>query len=78
MDFNEYFDQNHIEAQKYYCAFRGIKRKDFPKWAGWNYIDGLKGTTAVSDIDDELINLLVENFYLVQFIRATYYDDSLV
>lgn len=78
MNFEEYIDKNNIKTQRFYCAFQGIKRKDYPKWQGWDYIDSLRGTKGVTEIDDDLICLLVENFFLIQYIGLMYYHDSLV
>jgi len=66
--FEEFFEER-LANQRFYCSFQGIKRKEYPKWLGWNYIDSLKGITNVSDIDSELMILLVENFYLVKYLN---------
>ena len=66
--FEEFFEER-LTNQRFYCSFQGIKRKEYPKWLGWNYIDSLKGITNVSDIDSELMILLVENFYLVKYLN---------
>lgn len=62
--------------QKFYCNFRGIKRRDYPRWQGWSYIDSLKGTTHVSEIDDEFINILVENMFLVRFLTLKFFTNE--
>lgn len=67
--FEEFFEEERLTNQRFYCSFQGIKRKEYPKWLGWNYIDSLKGITNVSDIDSELMILLVENFYLVKYLN---------
>lgn len=66
--FEEFFEERLVN-QRFYCSFQGIKRKEYPKWLGWNYIDSLKGITNVSDIDSELMILLVENFYIVKYLH---------
>ena len=78
MDFEEYYNENCLGAQKFYCAYRGIRRKEYPRWQGWDYIDDLKGTVNVSEIDCEFLDLLVENFHLIRYIGLTYYQDSLI
>ena len=67
--FEEFFEEERLTNQRFYCSFQGIKRKEYPKWLGWNYIDSLKGITNVSDIDSELMILLVENFYIVKYLN---------
>lgn len=67
--FEEFFEEECLTNQRFYCSFQGIKRKEYPKWLGWNYIDSLKGITNVSEIDSELMILLVENFYIVKYLH---------
>lgn len=74
-NFTEYYNLSKIPTQKFYCAFQGIKRKEYPRWVGWDYIDGLKGIKNVSEIEGELIDLLVENFYLIRYIGITFYPE---
>lgn len=71
--FEEFLLQVPDRHQKYYCCYRGIKRKEHPRWAGWAYIDELRGTVSVSDINSEYLDLLVQNFFLVEYLH-----DSLV
>ena len=69
--FEEFFKEEYIPGQKFYCSFQGIKRKDYPKWLGWSYIDNLKGTVSVQNINTEIIDLLVQNFFIVKYLNVT-------
>lgn len=66
--YNQFFNEHFDKEQKFYCNFQGIKRKDYPRWQGWSYIDKLKGEVNVSDINDEYIQYLVENMYIVMYL----------
>lgn len=68
-DFEEYFVKyNNLPC--YYNNYKGIVKKDFPKWAGWKIIAEyrLKGYLA-EQINDTKVDLLVRNFYYINHIR---------
>lgn len=73
--YSEFLEKWFEQDQKFYCNFQGIRRRDFPRWQGWTYIDSLKGTIPVCEIDDDFIRILVENMFLVRFL-AFYLGDS--
>ena len=66
--FNDFLTQIPDRNQKFYCCYKGIKRKDFPRWIGWIYIDNLKGTLNVSEIESEYLEILVQNFFLIKYL----------
>ena len=52
------------------CCFLGIRKSLFPKWIGWKLIDEYKkiGVQA-KDINDPILDVMVENFYMVLFLK---------
>ena len=66
--FDDFLDQIPDKHQKFYCCYRGIKRKDYPRWIGWTFIDNLKGTLNVSEIESEYLEILVQNFFLIRYL----------
>lgn len=70
-DFQNFVNNNKQDI-KFYCNYQGIKRKEYPRWQGWLFIDSLKPECAVSMIDDPFLDCLVENFYLVMYLLSEY------
>jgi hypothetical protein len=68
--FSEYFQQQILNKEKHHCFYLGISKKDFPKWAGWKIIKQYKDSGVLpSEIQDKNLDVLVENFYYLKFIK---------
>ena len=67
-----YFPTNYkkeLNDIKQYKEYMGIVRKEFPKWRGWELIDSYKSKNIkVQDIDDRVLDVLVDSFYLFKYI----------
>lgn len=53
--------------------YKGILRKDYPRWIGWKILLSYKekGVHA-SLVQDELLDILVENHYYLKYLESTY------
>ncbi len=70
MTFNEYFKKMTNKQGKFYYSYLGIKRKEYPKWAGWQYIDKLKSQSiSIEEVQDPYLDNLVRNFYFVKYLQ---------
>ena len=48
----------------------GIRRKEYPKWAGWQFIDKIKAQSIpIDEVQDPYLDLLVRNFYTIMYLR---------
>lgn len=69
MSYLEIFKNIQRQEKRNYC-YLGIKRADFPKWIGWKLIDHYKSQgIKVSNVTDPNLDVMVENFYLMMFLR---------
>lgn len=50
----------------------GISKEQYPKWGGWKEVNKLRQVNK-TDYDSEYLNVLVCNFYLVQYIASKLY-----
>ena len=67
--FNKYFEEIIIGYEKLNHNYLGITRKDYPKWQGWKIINQYKELgTHVNEIDDEVLNIHVRNFYYIKYL----------
>lgn len=48
-------------------TYRGISRKNFPKWAGWSIVDAHKPLHKGDIINDSTLDMLVNEFYISNF-----------
>ncbi len=56
--------------EKKNCCYLGIRKSDFPKWLGWKLIDFYKSKgIKISNINDPNLDIMVENFYLILFLK---------
>lgn len=70
MTFKEFLNSQIKETVRLHNNYRGIVRKDYPKWAGWKIInEHRQNDIAVSEIEDENLEKLVENFYFLQYMK---------
>lgn len=70
MIFWEYIEDKTKDTDKLYYNYKGINRKEYPKWPGWKIINHYKeNKIGIKDIDDNLLDLLVENFYRLKFLK---------
>lgn len=70
--FERYLQEQIKDTSTLYSSYKGITKKDFPKWKGWKVINSYKAIgIAVSDINDEKLDTLVENFYYIKFLQET-------
>ena len=68
--FKTYLAEKLEKTDKLYYNFRGISRKEFPKWAGWKIINKYKEDGVdIKQIEDARLDVLVENFYYLEFIK---------
>ena len=67
MTFDDFLKEKTQNQGKFYHSYLGIKRKEFPKWSGWKYIDKNK---SIGEIKDPYLDDLVRNFYFVQFLQT--------
>lgn len=70
--FKIYLAEKLEKTDKLYYNFRGISRKEYPKWAGWKIINKYKEDGVdIKQIEDKKLDVLVENFYYLQYIKET-------
>ena len=63
--YNKYLTQD-----KFYYCYMGIRRDSHPHWQGWKIIDSYKHSKIkVKDIQDDTLDTLVENFFMVQLLK---------
>lgn len=68
--FEIYYEDVKKNNTKLYYSFVGINKKDFPKWEGWKIIIGYKDSGVLpDDIQDEMLDILVENFYRLKYLQ---------
>lgn len=70
---SNHFDQYFREIESlpcYYNNYKGIVKKEYPKWQGWKIIaeHRLNGVLA-ENINDVKLDLFVRNFYYVLYIK---------
>jgi len=69
MKYLQIFKKYQTTCKRNYC-YLGIKRVDFPKWIGWKLIEKYKQQGIhVSKINDPILDLMVENFYITIFLK---------
>lgn len=67
--FDQYFIEITEKTDKLYYNYIGINRKEFPKWEGWKIINKYKEEGVdIKDIQDERLDVLVRNFYFLQYL----------
>jgi len=70
-EFNMYLIDIISTADKLYCNYLGIVRKEYPKWQGWKVIQSYKlQNIDIKDIKDHHLDTLVKNFYYLKFIQS--------
>ncbi len=70
--FDKYIEDN-INSSTTYQNYKGIIKKEHPKWVGWKLINKYKKENIkVYDIFDDDLNLMVRNFYYIQFISTEF------
>jgi hypothetical protein len=70
MHCNEYIKEQIQNTDKLYYNYCGINRKEYPKWNGWKIINKYKEKNInIKDIEDEILDLLVENFYRLKYME---------
>lgn len=71
--FEIYYKDVQKNTTKMYYSFVGINKKDFPKWEGWKIILKYKDAGVLpDDIQDELLDILVENFYRLKYLQEKF------
>jgi len=69
ISFKEFLNKS-IEEKLTASCYMGIIKKDFPKWEGWKIIEIYKEKgVAIDKINDKHLNILVENFYRLEYIK---------
>lgn len=69
--FTEHITQN---SEKQQNSYLGITKETNPEWKGWNYIKENKAKRArVKDFSDKHLDILVENFYYIQYLKEMYF-----
>lgn len=56
-------------------TYKGISRKNFPNWKGWEYIDTIPNKKRGDEFDNEEVNNSVYSFYLINFYNKLKIDD---
>jgi len=68
--FEEYYIKCLEKTDKLYYNFRGISRKEFPKWPGWKIINKYKEEGIdIKQINDSKLDVLVRNFYYLKYLQ---------
>ena len=71
--FEKYYLEKTLNAEKLYYNYIGINRKEFPKWEGWKIINQYKKDGVdIKEISDERLNILVRNFYYLQYLKLIF------
>jgi len=71
--FEKYYLEKTLKADKLYYNYIGINRKEFPKWEGWKIINQYKKDGIdIKEISDERLNILVRNFYYLQYLKKIF------
>ncbi len=71
--FKEYFDKHTQPTSLTYQNYKGIKRKDYPKWVGWRVINNhKKNNISIGNIMDTDLELMVINFYKLKYIQSRF------
>lgn len=71
--FEEYLNLCLKDTDELYYNFKGISRKEFPKWVGWKVINNYKAIGVdIKEIEDDNLNILVRNFYYLKYIKENY------
>lgn len=69
-EFDTFFRECIKNTTKESHQFMGIVRAHYPKWEGWKIIRQYKkDKVPIENIDDANLLLLVENYYLVKYIK---------
>lgn len=63
--FTEYLEEQIAGKSRRYSSYCGITKKDFPKWSGWEILKDLESP----DDKNEVLEVLVRNFYYVQYLE---------
>lgn len=70
--FKDYLEVQLDETYKLQYNFKGISRKEFPKWSGWKIINQYKENGVdIKDIKDDQLDILVENFYYLKYLSES-------
>ncbi len=71
--FEKYYLEKTLKADKLNYNYIGINRKEFPKWEGWKIINQYKKDGVdIKEISDERLNILVRNFYYLQYLKKIF------
>lgn len=71
--FEKYYLECTLNTEKLYYNYIGINRKEFPKWEGWKIINQYKKDGVdIKQISDERLNVLVRNFYYLQYLKIIF------
>jgi len=77
MKYAELYKKYMVNQDKLNYCYLGIKRSDFPRWQGWKIIEYYKAQgIKVNKIQDPVLDLLVENFYLFLFLKESQNERS--
>lgn len=69
--FKEYMNKN-IASKMQFSNYKGIRKKDFPRWMGWAIIEKYKEEGVhVSDIQDKTLDILVHNFFFIAYLTES-------
>lgn len=70
--FEEYFSKKLENTNLLYGEYKGISKRAFPKWPGWKIIASYKADGIdIKQIQDERLDVLVENFYFLQYLKES-------
>ena len=73
LEFETYFQETISKFDRLNYNYLGISRKEYPKWQGWKIINSYKEQDVeVRDIQDEVLEVLVRNFYYLKYIQEKF------
>jgi len=68
--FELYFKEILENTDVLYYNYRGISKKEYPKWEGWKIIAQYKELNYdIKEIQDEKLDTLVKNFYYIKYLE---------
>lgn len=73
LEFEKYFQETISKFDRLNYNYLGISRKEYPKWQGWKIINTYKEQDVeVRDIQDDVLEVLVKNFYYLKYIQEKF------